>query len=138
MDNKKEEEEELFIPTQHDILENAQMKLAKEEERLRALVAQQQRQNQTLKLQYEMLQGSRHGYFLYVEQFRARRQPVWWFLATFLSIICVFGCFDKGRWVPLALNIVGHKLLWRRLYVETNTTPQMVALGIVVYTLLFV
>lgn len=133
-EEEKEEEPPLFIPNQQDILE----KLAKEEERLRALVAQQQRQNQNLKLQYEMLQGSRQGYFLYVEQFRARRQPVWWFLATLLSVICVFGCYDKGKWVALALNIVGHKLLWRRLYVETNSAPQTMALGIVLYTLLFV
>jgi len=135
------EADEAFVDGLHK--ENARLedeveRATKKNQRMGAILAQKQRETVRLQTQVNLIRGADQGYVLYIEQFRGRRQPVWWYIALVLSVVCVFGTWDKGAWVSFALNVVAHKLLWRRMYVETNNIPQTLALCVVAYTLLFV
>lgn len=133
--------EENFVDALHK--ENAHLedeieRATQKNQRIGAILAQKRRETERLQMQVKLIQGADQGYFLYIEQFRGRRQPMWWYVALLLSIVCVFGTWDKGAWVSFGFNVAAHKLLWRRWYVETSVASQTFALCIVAYTLAFV
>lgn len=145
--NKQEEEEEdedkVFLPDQ-DFYQNVidtskQMieKLEQEATRLEAIVSQKQRHVASLQTQQRLMDGSTKGYILYIEQMRARKQPWWWFVLVIFSFVCFLGQWDKGSKLLALLNLFGHKLLWRRMYVDINTPGQLLAMIIIAYTLAF-
>ena len=144
---EEEEEEEGKRPTMADLkllheqnnyIEKEIEKEDRKHQRISAILAQRQRATQRLQTQVNLIRGADQGYVLYLEQFRARRQPVWWYVFILLSVICVFGTWDKSAWIAFGMNVVAHKLLWRRLYVESNNTPQWAAVCIIIYTIIFV
>jgi hypothetical protein len=127
-----------LLRDQNNYIEQEIERALKVNERMTAILNQKQRRTQSLQTQVNLIKGADQGYLLYIEQFRGRRQPVWWYVALLFSVICVFGTWDKSAWVSFLANVCAHKLLWRRLYVETNTTPQWIAVCIIVYTIIFV
>jgi len=142
--SEEEEDEEFFIPDQSSIQKDvireskANIKQIDEEAvRLKALLAQKRRMLSGLKTQHSLMRGAEDGYILYIEQMRARKQPWWWFVLLVISYICILGQWDKSNKILTVLNIFAHKLLWRRMYVDTNITAQFIAICIVAYTFLF-
>lgn len=138
-----DDEEPLFVPRQDntdsdfedkssfssnkqliELLANAQHR----EAQLHALLAQEQRTRPL----------ARHVHPYDVERVYMRRQPWWWFAMLVLSVICVFGAYSKGRLVSTVVNVVAHKLIWRRLYVQTAPSAMLFAALVIAYTFYFV
>lgn len=113
-------------------------KLDAENSRLQQIFKQKQRQNEMMRQQINVYKGGNEGLSLYIERANMQRQPVWWYALTLLSFLCMFGAYTKQSYAGTVANVVSHKLLWRKLYVETNVVPTLISLCIILYTIFYI
>ena len=121
-----------------NFLENELQVAQRAGKQLSAELSQQRMKNRRLAEDVRAFKGSEQGYIFYLEQMRMRAQPFWWWLLIAASFVCVFGSYSSKHYGVTFINIVAHKMLWRRAYVETNAAPQLFAIVIMAITFLWI
>jgi len=130
----EEEEEDFFIPNQDVELRE---KLEEELQKERLLIKKNRQKLASLKLQNSVLNDAARGYILSLEKFQAKKQSWWYFILLILSCICVLGQWDKGNKFLFTINVIAHKILWKRMYMETYPASLLIGAIIIIYTFMF-
>ncbi len=151
--HKENEDEDLFIPGQWEeddegivserveqekLVQQNRDQLARELPRLKAKLAKERARARKYKDDIDLFESSNKKAVFYIEQMRARRMTVTWIVLVLATLFCTFGTFSQGAYLMTTLNTIAFLMVWRGLYVDTNSMPMFFALGTVVLTIKFV
>lgn len=96
------------------------------------------RQKAELDARVWVLQSGINKNLFILERARLRRVSLWWIILFFFTIICTVDAILKLKVAHAFFCFVAFLFNWRGLYIEDNTPPSLMALGIITVSMLTV
>lgn len=129
-----------MIPVEKDLDETREKTILVERgrgEKLKKTLDALMEQNKLLELQVNVLKSSNQEKFLYLERMRLRRVTLTWTALCLIALGFMIDSILRIRIFPTLMCFTAFLLNWRALYIEDNTGPSLISLGILIFGVFF-